>query len=60
VLSEEEEKIIVQRLKVMGAWGFPLTSHDLRYLIKSYLDVAGRTITRHVSLQEVVVIGLEL
>lgn len=47
-LSEEEEKIIVQRLKVMGQWGFPITSHDLRYLIKSYLDNAGRNSVRHV------------
>jgi hypothetical protein len=47
-LSEEEEDIMVQRLKIMGMWGFPLTSYDLRYIIKSYLDGAGRTSTRHV------------
>jgi transposase-like protein len=48
-LTKDEETIIVQRLKVMGMWGFPLTAHDLRYLIKSYLDSLGRTIFRHVS-----------
>lgn len=48
-LSEDEEEILVQRLKVMGLWGFPLTSHDLRYLIKSYLDSMGRTSSRNVS-----------
>jgi hypothetical protein len=35
VLSEEEENIIVQRLLVMGMWGFPLTSLDVRFLVKS-------------------------
>jgi transposase len=47
-LTAEEEDIIVQRLKVMGEWGFPLTSHDLRHLIKSYLDGLGKTSVRHV------------
>jgi predicted DNA-binding protein (UPF0251 family) len=46
VLSEEEENIIVQRLLVMGMWGFPLTSLDVRFLVKSYLDDIGRTCSR--------------
>jgi hypothetical protein len=46
VLSEEEENIIVQRLLVLGMWGFPLTSLDVRFLVKSYLDDIGRTCTR--------------
>ena len=46
VLSEEEENIIVQRLVVMGMWGFPLTSLDVRFLVKSYLDDIGRTCSR--------------
>jgi hypothetical protein len=50
-LSEDEEKIIVQRLKVMGLWGFPITGCDLRYLIKSYLDGAGRNIARNASIK---------
>jgi hypothetical protein len=46
VLSEEEENIIVQRLLVMWMWGFPLTSLDVRFLVKSYLEDIGRTCTR--------------
>ena len=57
-LSEEEEMVMVQRLKVMGTWGFPLTSRDLRYLIKSYLDGAGRTSPRHVSVSVIEVLVL--
>jgi hypothetical protein len=49
-LTEAEEDILVQRLKVMGMWGFPITSHDLRHLIKSYLDSIGRSISRNVSI----------
>lgn len=41
-LSEEEESIILSRLKIMGLWGFPLTSLDLRHLIKAYLDGLGK------------------
>lgn len=41
-LSKEEELIIVERLLLMGEWGFPLTTMDLRLLIKTYLDSQGR------------------
>ncbi len=34
---------MAQRLILMGEWGFPLTSRDLCYLIKAYLDGQGRT-----------------
>jgi hypothetical protein len=30
----------------MGHWGFPLTSLDLRHLIKAYLDGLGKTVER--------------
>ena len=43
VLSEEEEAILVQRLKVMATWGFPLTTQRLQDLVKDYLDRLGRT-----------------
>jgi hypothetical protein len=43
VLTEEEETIIVERLMVLGEWGYPLTAMDLRLLVKSYLDGAGKT-----------------
>ncbi len=47
----KDEETIVERFKVMGIWGIPLTSDDLRYLIKSYLDSLGRMILRHVSIK---------
>jgi hypothetical protein len=42
-LSQEEESVIVERLVLMGRWGFPLSRHDLSHLIKAYLDAEGRT-----------------
>jgi hypothetical protein len=42
-LSAEEEEIIVERLMLLGEWGFPLTTHDLKQVIKAYLDACGRT-----------------
>lgn len=47
-LSGEEEEIFVERLVMMGIWGFPLSSRDLRSLIKDYLDSVGKT-TRNVA-----------
>lgn len=43
VLSKEEEELIVERLIIHGEWGFPLSSTDLRHVIKDYLDSQGRT-----------------
>lgn len=43
VLSKEEESKIVEGLLVAAEWGFPLTTHDLRNVIKTYLDSSGRT-----------------
>jgi hypothetical protein len=45
---KKEEEIIVERLMMMGDWGFPLTCKDLCLLIKSYLNGQGRT-TRKMS-----------
>lgn len=42
-LSMEEEEIMVQRLIIMGQWGFPLTTKDLIHMVKEYLDSMGRT-----------------
>lgn len=47
-LSQEEEKILVERVLLLGNWGFPLTKRDLCQLIKKYLDSMGRT-TRFVN-----------
>jgi len=41
-LSMVEERMIVERLKVLAAWGFPVTSSDLRHLVKSYIDKKGQ------------------
>ena len=49
VLSVEEEAVLVQRLIVMGEWGYPLTPKDLCMLVKDYLDAAGQT-TRNVKI----------
>jgi hypothetical protein len=38
----------VERLIVLGEWGFPLNSHDLTHLVKNYLDSLGRS-TRFVN-----------
>jgi hypothetical protein len=43
VLSKDEELLIVERLVLQGEWGFPLTTTDLRNIIKNYLDSQGRT-----------------
>ena len=48
-LSEEEEELTVERVLLMGTWGFPLNNRDLGQLIKDYLDRQGRT-TRNVSI----------
>ncbi len=34
VLSKDEELLIVERLVMQGEWGFPLTTTDLRNIIK--------------------------
>ena len=42
VLSAAEEKEIVARMILFGEWGFPLTTVDLRNMVKSYLDTVGK------------------
>ena len=45
VLTQVEEKLLVERLILMGEWAFPLTKNDIRHVVKSYLDKTSR-ITR--------------
>lgn len=45
VLSEEEEDMVVERIILMGDWGFPLTKVDLKKIIREYL-VATDRVTR--------------
>ena len=42
VFSEAEEKSLVKFIQTVGDWGFPLTLLDLKFVIKNYLDRAGR------------------
>lgn len=41
VLTEEEEEMLVVRLKIMAEWGFPLTGQGLCHFVKQYLDKRG-------------------
>lgn len=45
VLSDEEQEKLAQCLSVAGDWGFPLTTYDVRLVVKGFLDRSGRTIT---------------
>lgn len=40
-LSADTEKYIVQNLNTCAEWGYPLTTLDLRYVVKMYLDTLG-------------------
>jgi hypothetical protein len=41
ILSPDEEKMLVERLKILGTWGFPLTKMDFCHFVKAYLDKKG-------------------
>lgn len=41
VLSHEEEREVVELMKLLGDWRFPASATDLLYFIKSYLDKKG-------------------
>ena len=43
VFSMEEEKKLVDGLMLMGEWGFPLMTTDLKNVIQNYLDKTGPT-----------------
>lgn len=42
VLSENEEQIIVDTILYTSDWGYPFEMEDVKCLVKSYLDRAGR------------------
>ncbi|XP_071959534.1 jerky protein homolog-like [Antedon mediterranea] len=44
VLSEAEEKILVQTLSEVAKWGYPLTPHDMKIIIQTYLNNQGREV----------------
>ena len=41
-LSEEEENLLSDRIKLMGDWGFPLTMIDVRKLVQDYFNSTGK------------------
>lgn len=43
-LSSNEEHEFVNNLLTCAEWGFPLTKHDLRLLVKHYLDRQGKVV----------------
>jgi hypothetical protein len=43
VLLAEEEVLLVERIILMGTWGFPLNKHDVASLIQAYLNHQGKT-----------------
>lgn len=45
VLSDVEETSLVDHVKLLGDWGFPLDKFDLKMLVKSHLDKAGKTVS---------------
>ena len=41
-LTEEEENLVAERVKLMGDWGFPLSMIDVRKLVQDYLNSTGK------------------
>jgi hypothetical protein len=46
ILSSEEEIKITENIILACKWGFPLTSFDIRLLVKAYLDKIGRKVKK--------------
>lgn len=42
VLSEEEERYIVEALNYIAKFGYPMDRKDLQHIIKSYIQSVGR------------------
>ncbi|XP_049946917.1 uncharacterized protein LOC126443409 [Schistocerca serialis cubense] len=45
-LSSREEDLIVNNLVTASEWGFPLTSMDIRVIVKQYLDRLGKRVKK--------------
>jgi transposase len=41
VLTEEEEDMLLERVKIMAEWRYPFTMFDLQIFVKAYLDKKG-------------------
>lgn len=48
-LSTKEETLFVADIKMASNWGFRFTRHDIRLLVKEYLDRIGTKIFRKLS-----------
>lgn len=46
VLTEEEERTLINRLQICGDWGYPVDMITLRLLIKEFLDRQGKSVKR--------------
>lgn len=46
ILSKNVEKLIVESLITCSSWGYPLTTFDLRLIVKSYLNSKGTNIKK--------------
>lgn len=43
ILSAGEEQQLVECVTLAGDWGFPLSTFDIRLIVKGFLDRSGRT-----------------
>lgn len=43
-LNEHEEAALVQHVVSLAKWGFPITTMELRLIVKSYLERHGKTV----------------
>lgn len=46
MFTHAEEKALLKAAATCGAWGFSLTSLDLRMIAEAYLDKQGKTIEK--------------
>lgn len=44
VLNIELENMLIDKINICAEWGYPLDELDLRLLVKSYLDILGKTV----------------
>jgi len=44
VLNNEEEQSVIAHIIAVSTFGFPVTSHDLRFIVKAYLDKRGKKV----------------
>lgn len=46
IFTDEEEEAIASHIEIMGTYGFPLTEHDLKIVVKMYLEKSGRIVRK--------------